>query len=507
MKNNIIKTLAVFALGGGLVSCTKQLDKTPHDSIELGQAFQSIKDAQSWDNGLYAKLRGDATNGIVGNVYGIFTYTADVQADQLNAGLDYGNRNGSPHRWDDFISSDYSISGIWSGYYNLIANANIAIAGYPAITGLTGTDADNMKAYQGDAYLIRAYCYQQLILRWAKAYEPGTAASDEGVPLVLTYNPNATPARATVQQVYDQILSDIAQAKTLLAGVNGSQGATRFTIDAALALEARVRLYMQDWAGAKTAADAVINKGTYPLISNKTDLISMWTNDLGNEVVFQSDASEPNELPNANNIYLGLIPSTGKYDPDFLPSKWVVDMYDNADIRKAAYFDQKTLTVSGNDYPGIYLVNKYPGNPDFFTGATTNYEQKPKIFRVAELYLISAEAAARSSDAAGALNSLNALRTKRGLTALSGLTGDALMQAVKDERFRELAFEGFRLDDLKRWHEGFTRKDPQNASIIVIGGQYQSLTIAPDADKFTWGIPLNDMTANPSLKGHQNAGW
>lgn len=499
MKNNIIKALAVFALGGGLVSCSKQLDKSPYDAINLGQAFQTIKDAQTWDNGLYAKLRG--------SVYGLFTYTTDVQADQLNAGLDYGNRNGSPHRWDDFISSDYSISGIWSGYYNTITNANIAIAGYPSITGLTGADADRMKAYEGDAYLIRAYCYHQLVIRWAKAYEPGTAANDEGVPLVLTYNPNATPARATVQQVYDQVLSDIAQAKTLLAGVSGTQGATNFTIDAVLALEARVRLFMQDWAGAKAAADAVINKGTYPLISNKADFISMWTNDLGNEVIFQSEVSAPDELANANSIYLGLIPSSGKYDPDFIPSKWVVDMYDNADIRKAAYFDQKTLTVSGNDYAGIYLVNKYPGNPKFFTGATTNYQQKPKVFRVAELYLISAEAGARSNNAAGALTALNALRTKRGLPALSGLTGDALMQAVKDERFRELAFEGFRLDDLKRWHEGFTRKDPQNLNIIVVGPQYQALSEPADAPKFTWGIPLNDMTANPSLKGHQNPGW
>ena len=503
MKKNNLKLIAAICFTGILASCSKEkLDRFPYDSIELSQSFKTVKDAKSWDNGLYAFLRG--------RVYGSYTVYTDVQADQLNASLEYGNRNGSPHRWgSSFLSDDQTIGPIWQNYYNAINNLNIAIAGYPGIVATTPQDISDMNKYKGDAFLLRAYYYDQLMLRWAKAYEPSSAATDLGVPLVLKYDPNALPPRATSKAVYDQILLDIAQAKTLLAAVPGVAGSTRFTKDAATALEARVRLHIQDWAGAKTAADAVIATSTYPLINTQAEFNSMWTNDLGKEVIFQVQETAPNELGNTNSIYLGFIPTSGYYTPDFIPSQWVVDMYDNADIRKATYFAQKTLSIQGGTYPGIYLVTKYPGNPSLFTGATTNYQQKAKVFRVAELYLISAEAAVRSGAAgeAASLTTLNLLRVARGVSALSGLTGTSLFQAVKDERFRELAFEGFRLDDLKRWHEGFQRRDPQNISILNTVGGTPTLTIAADDNKFVWGIPANDITINPSLKGQQNPGW
>lgn len=503
MKKNNIIYLGILFLTITLASCKKdKLDRYPFNSIELSQSFKTVQDAKSWDNGLYAFLRG--------RVYGAYTFYTDVQADQLNASLDYGNRNGSPHRWgSSFLSDDQTLGPIWQNYYNAINNVNIAIDGYSSIPTPMASDVSTLNKYKGDAYLLRAYYYDQLMLRWAKAYEPSTAATDLGVPLILKYNPNLQPARATSKAVYDQILLDISQAKTLLAATAGAQGSTRFTKDAAGALEARVRLHIQDWVGAKTAADLVIASNTYPLINNQTDFNSMWTNDLGKEVIFQCQETAPSELGNANNIYLGLIPQSGNYTPDFIPSQWVVDMYDNTDIRKGTYFGQKTLTIQGSNYPNIYLVTKYPGNPSLFTGATTNYQQKAKVFRVAELYLISAEAGVRSgsSGEAAALITLNLLRVNRGVLPLSGVSGANLFQAVKDERFRELAFEGFRLDDLKRWHQGFQRHDPQNLNILNTVGGTPTLAIPADDNKFVWGIPANDMTINQSLIGQQNPGW
>jgi hypothetical protein len=239
-----------------LASCTKQLEKNPYNVIALSESFKSVKDAKTWNNGVYSFLRG--------RVYGIYTFTTDVQGDQLNATLDFGNRNGAPHRWD-FTSDDYSIRDIWAGYYNAIANLNIQIEGFNEIAPAT-TEVAELNRYKGDAYLARAYYYHQLVQLFGKPYEPASAATDLGVPLVLHYDVEAKPSRATVKAVYDQILSDIAQAKTLLSSVAGAQGASRFNKDVVSALEARVRLNMQDWAGAKAAADAVIATGTYPLI-------------------------------------------------------------------------------------------------------------------------------------------------------------------------------------------------------------------------------------------------
>jgi len=502
MKHTIIKNIIGLSALLGLGACQKQLELYPYSTIELTQSFKTVKDATAWNNGLYSDLRG--------RVYGTYTIPQEVQADYLNAGLDFGNRNGNPHRWgQSFNADDGVLSGTWSGYYSAIKNVNLTIQNFPSIPATTTADAASMAKYTGDAYLARAYYYSELIIRFAKPYEPATAATDLGVPLVLTYDINAMPARSTVKQVYDQIISDINQAKTLLASTAGSQGATKFTKDVALALEARVRLYMQDWAGAMTASNALITSGTYPLINTQAEMTSMWTNDLAKEVIFHSFLSKPNELGNVNNIYLGFISGNSTWDPDFIPTSSFVNLYASTDIRKAAYFSAKSpVVIQGTSYGAtITLVNKFPGNPNLWTTAATNYQNTPKIFRVAEAYLIYAEAAAKLGGAneALAINVLNLLRTARGVPPVSGLTGAALMQAVRDERTRELAFEGFRLWDLKRRHLGFTRGTPQNLNAIQQGANYNTLTIAADDNKFTWGIPTNDVTVNKNIV--QNPGW
>jgi hypothetical protein len=97
------------------------------------------------------------------------------------------------------------------------------------------------------------------------------------------------------------------------------------------------------------------------------------------------------------------------------------------------------------------------------------------------------------------------LRVARGLTALTGVSGAALISAVRDERTRELAFEGFRLDDLKRWNLGFTRSGAQDVNTINVGSNYNTLSIQANDPKFVWGLPANDVTINKNLV--QNQGW
>jgi hypothetical protein len=268
-----------------------------------------------------------------------------------------------------------------------------------------------------------------------------------------------------------------------------------------------------NYTGAVTAANSLITSGTYPLITDATNFKNMWVNDgssaaTGQETIFQLAASQPSELGNANSIYLGFNPTSGKYTPDFVPEQWVIDQYEATDIRKAAYLEQKPVYVMGVDYPGEWCINKYPGNPALFTGATTNYQHKPKVFRIAEMYLISAEAAAQApATEADALATLNLLRTARGASTLVGLTGTALMDAVKAERERELLCEGTRIDDLKRWKMGFTRSASQNDALLVTGQDFTIKTVTASDPKFVWAIPANDMTTNPNLAGEQNPGW
>jgi hypothetical protein len=501
-----IMSLAVVIMTT-ILSC--DLNKYPYDSIEQSQAFQSVKDATTFDNGLYAYLRG--------RVYGIYTFSTDVQADFLNATLDYGNRNGFPHKWNGFLADDYTIRDTWSGYYGALTNVNNFINNvdrikipyyYTSASVNSKADSALVSKYKGEAYLMRAFFYHQLVLRWAKAYDPATAAADLGVPLVLTFDITLRPARATVAATYAQILADIAKAKTLLAPVPAAQSSAKLTLDCAIAMEARVALCMQNWTLALTASNTLISSGAYPLINNAVALKTMWVNDASTEVIFQPFSAQPNELPNTNNIYLGLVAGKTYYTPDFLPEQWVIDMYSDLDFRKAIYLEKKTVFIQGIQYPNIYCVNKYSGNPALFTAATTNYAHKPKVFRIAEMYLISAEAAAQTpAGEAAALATLNLLKVARGIPAVTGLSGAALMAEIQAERTRELFCEGFRIDDLKRWKQGFSRKPPQNVNTVNVtpGDDFSTKTVLAGDPKFVWGIPSNDLSTNPNLV--QNIGW
>lgn len=488
--NRLIVSASVALIISG---CSKKLELFPYDAIATERAFSSIDDASYWNNGFYSSLRG--------NVYGIFMYSTDVQADQLNASIDYGNRNGNPHGWNSFNDDDYTIRDTWIGYYSALKNVNLFIKNAPTVPTNNATEANNLKRYISEAHWFRAYYYSNLILRWAKPYDPATAASDLGVPLVLEYDLAGRPARATVKQVYDQILADITAAKDGLSGVVGAKGSNRLSIDAVLALEARVKLYMKDWAGAKAAADAVIAKNLYPLVTTAAAMKSLWVNDSNEETIFKLMANNSNQQPGqVNGIYLGYLPPSNKFKPDYIPTKSIVDLYADIDTRKAVYFRADSLEMSSGIVRNIYLVHKYEGNPALFTGANTNYAQAQKVMRSAELYLISAEAAYNSSG--DALTPLNAVRTARGLASIN-VTGTDLLQAIKEERTRELAFEGFRLDDIRRWNEGLTRGTPQNTAILSPG--FYTLTKPAGDPKFTWGLPANDMTINTNLV--QNPGW
>ena len=495
---NIFKYVMAVVISITAFSC--DLDKYPYNAIEQSQSFSTMNDAKSIRNGLYANLRG--------RLDGIYMFTTDLQADMLNATLDFGNRNGFPHRWDGFLDTDYTIRDVWSGYYSALVNVNNVIENLGNIPTTTDAEATTLNAYIGEAYLLRAFYYHQLVLRWAKAYDPATASTDLGVPLVLEFDVTLKPSRATVAEVYTQILADIAQAKTKLASVAGAPNASKLTADAVTALEARVHLHMRNWAAAATAAKSLISGGKYPLINTEANLKKMWVNDQSSEVIFQLALIAPTELANSNAIYLGLRPSDNKYTPDFVPQKWIIDLYADNDIRKNVYLEKKPVIVQGADYPDIWLINKSPGNPELFTAATTNYQHKPKVFRIAEMYLIAAEADAQTPAGEGtALATLNQLKTARGLTALTGVTGTNLMNEIKAERVRELLCEGFRLDDLKRWKMGFSRSTPQNMNLINTGVHYNEKTVSADDPKFVWGLPANDLTTNPNLAGQQNPGW
>ena len=184
-------------------------------------------------------------------------------------------------------------------------------------------------------------------------------------------------------------------------------------------------------------------------------------------------------------------------------------MYEDNDWRKSVYFTNEQI-LDVNDVPytaKAWAVNKFPGNKLFDQDSKLNYRHLPKPFRIAEQYLIAAEAAMELGQEVVALSYLNALRGSRGLVAVGTLTADALRDAIRTERTRELAFEGFRLFDLRRWGMSCRRHDPQDVDFLRIlpNESYTELDRPNDDPKFIWPIPHHDIICNPALK--QNPGW
>jgi len=497
MKKIIRVLLASVVFALATVSC--DVERLPYDVIESGEAFQSVSDAENMNNGLYAQLRN--------RMHGIQSYSTDIQADLLNATWDYGNRQGFPHRWTELLATDYTIRDVWQLYYSAINNVNNIIENQHLIEAENAQEQAQLDRYLGEAYFLRAYYFNRLAIRYGELYDPASAESDLGIALVLQFDIRLQPARASVAETYRQILDDLAEAKRLLANVSGAPSHHRISLDAALALETRVHLHMQNWSAVIPAAEQLINSGTYPLITTEEGLRDMWHHDTSSEVILQVYASHPNELGSSMVPFLGYRAAADDFNPDWIPNQWAVDLFEEGDIRKNVYFGQLPIHIDGIDYydDGLWLVNKYPGNPALYTG-NTNYQHKPKVFRMGEIYMNLAEAQYYVNEA-NALATLNALRVARGLDALSGLSGQGLLEAIQEERTRELMFEGWRLDDLHRWGLPVdrTNKPPQHTGPVIPGEDFVSLFREPYHHQMIYAIPSRDLTTNPNMV--QNPGW
>ena len=149
----------------------------------------------------------------VARFYGSLAYPAEVMCDGFNATNIYGNNYGAIHRIDDgFTASDQNTINTWAQHYGAMKNYNIFIEQIAKFKEKYKNDAEliaKAKLYDGYAHFYRANAYLELVRHFAKAYNPATATTDEAVPLVLTYDIEAKPARATVKAVYDQVKADL----------------------------------------------------------------------------------------------------------------------------------------------------------------------------------------------------------------------------------------------------------------------------------------------------------
>ncbi|MGG5506299.1 MULTISPECIES: RagB/SusD family nutrient uptake outer membrane protein [unclassified Myroides] len=418
-----MKKILLFAFSLSLLSCSSELDLHPRTGISPEAITPN--DLKALENGMYNNVQNDPRREswimfdiIGGNVQGSSTTSKDVINNTLNP------LNGL-------------VVNSWKGYYSALYQVNNVIA----IAEALPLD-ENTRRVRGTAHYFRAYIYYSLVTRWGD------------VPL-LTQNTLEKPARTPKAQVWEQIEKDLAEAKDFLAHAKNYYYVSN---DAVTALQARVMLSQNKMQEASEFAESLITNGKYALDSFE----KIFRKEANTEIIFAFENLTPESSNTISTLFYNYgHPNKGSYV--YAPSKEILALITPEDKRRA---------ISFGVFGGQDCINKYPSGQ---TGTDPVI-----ISRIAEMYLISAEA---SSLALGT-ERLNAVRTARGLPEVHPATQEEMTTWVLEERRKEFLAEGFSYYDYVR-----TNTAKQKLGLL----DYQHLLPIPGGE-----LQLNEkLTPNP----------
>ena len=505
MKGFIKYGVAAMVLLFGAVSC---LDKVPSSSIPEGDAMQSYNDAEQHVNGIYATLLSSALHS------GLLTLLPDIQADMVYAVEGNSNTYGNFWRWQ-IRSTDSEIEAVYGSLYAVIGNCNFYLDRIGDVMArITDDDQlDMLELFTGEVYTIRALCYAELLKCYCKAYDPATAQSTPGVVLRTKYFEAEPIVRASLYDSYQFVLDDLKRAEARLSDDDGDNPASSafMTLSAAQALHARVALYMQDWDEAiKYASKPIARTHCFELASvrdtSTPDGASwfdyMWAYDASYEIIWRLGFTATSYGGALGSVFLNFTRDYAYFYPDYVPGSAVLDSFESGDERDDSYFAGSSAGIvigydNGMNWP---LLVKYYGNRELISGYYIYHVSMPKPLRLAEQYLIRAEAYCRKKEWSKASADLTALRQARFSTGGAiTVNENNWLRTIADERLKELYMEGFRLHDLKRWgaeyaaiNGGYSiERKPQSYSMP----EGSSLKVTADDPLFVWPIPQHELEA------------
>ena len=458
MKN--LKMSLIYLI---LLSCLSACDSfvevdLPNSQLTGVAVFENRTTANAAMVDIYSKLRDSGL--ITGHASGTGT-TIGMYADEL---IYYGlGGDSSDHVFkNSLLATNPVVSEFWNKGYNQIYCANAIIVGVQNSKSLATADKDQ---FTGEGLFVRALVHFYLLNIYGD------------IPYVTTteYEHNRLVSRMPVNEVYEHIISDLNQAIILLPEDYITAERVRPNKSTAYALLARVFLYTGKWAEAANAASAVLNNPAY-----------IWENDLDKIFLKESTTTiwqfKP-KLDGTNTDEAGVFIFISGPPPSVGLSTNLIASFENGDQRKEHW----TTTVT-NGTKTWYHSNKYKQNIN--TGVSVEYSI---LFRLAEQYLIRAEARAKQGDLIGAKEDLNKIRNTAGLENTTALSADKIVNAIMSERRSEFFTEyGHRFFDLKR--------------TSTINTTLSASKPGWDAHDVLWPLPEAEILANPNLKP-QNPGY
>jgi len=510
---------SLFAAGLMLTSCN--MDKDEPGTTLASESVQSVEDVAQFRNNLYGQIRALTS--------GTYVVGTDMQTECF-VGLRGNGGRGSNWAQSNFTPSSSEITSPYAGCYGAIGTCNFLLQKAQELVAsgtVSESDMVTLHRYLGETYFMRAYFYWYLFDHYCQAYTEDKANKPAlGLQLVTDYNPQIPfseyPGRSTMAQAISRINDDLKEAYRLLSEYeqtdlsNVCPNASYLSSYVVMALQSRVALATRDWTTAIDKANTIINDGVYDL-TPANRYAALWTADEGTELMFVPfvDASESASVSSFFNPfnYINAYPSR----VNCVPTMNILNLYDDVkDVRFNTFFYilPEPMTVEAQK-TFAFIFYKYPGNPALNTSSSNSYKNKPKPFRLSEIYLILAEASYEKNDPATANTALKTLRSKRiSNYTHTDLAGDALRDAIREERTKELIGEGFHFSDLRRWNLGFQRDSHYGQ---LVGGTVDVATLFNNADlqtifrpgdyRYVWPIPRNQFETCPAMNGQQNPGY
>ncbi len=419
MKNKFLIILAMVVGAQFFQACEGNLNIDPPTALDASVGFKTRQDVNAALLGCYNSLQS-------GNYYGLrFWALADLYAGSLiHTGTfpsfaQFANRN--------LLANNAEITNMWNTIYVGVNRTNNVIASAPGVND----PAFNVNNALGEARLLRAFHYFNLLLAFGGSPSGYNQSDGVGVPLftspTLSADDAAPKPRATEAEVWTQILDDLNFA---VANLNENNGIGRANKQVANALKARMHLVRREWQQALDAANSVINSNRYTLLSG-ANYANIYLSKNSTETIWelQFDAN------NTNSIAFFYYPVALGGRNEITSSTPLRDLHEAGDVRRAvnvttspANKTQKYTRVAGED--------------------------NVQIIRLAEMYLIRAEALARlnrdAQDITDALTNLNVIRSRAGLPDFTSTDPAAIIDAILKERIIEFAHEGHRWFDVRR---------------------------------------------------------
>ncbi|GGE94782.1 RagB/SusD family nutrient uptake outer membrane protein [Flavobacterium limi] len=448
--------MACFAF----VSCDSFIEvPLPDSQLTEETVFGEYATANAALTDIYAKIRDrgilTGVNTGLSNQLGHYSDELTPYGTPSNASFNFYN--------NALLPTNAAVATYWNTTYNHIYAANSILE---AVEGNDNFTDENKRQLRGESLFIRALLHFYLVNLYGD------------VPYITTtdYRINSKATRMPLGEVYERILTDLENAIALLQPKYSAADRSIPNQYAAKALLARVYLYNQSYAEAANAASALINESGLFVLTPKLNEVFL----IGSKETIwqlQSPTAGQNTKEGALFIFTAGPPSLVALHPN------LVNSFATADGRRFNWIKMVTKGTSN-----WYHAYKYKER----TFTTTSVEYAV-VFRLAEQYLIRAEARARQGDLIGAKEDLNAVRKRAGLGDTDAVTPEELVTAVLQERRWELFTEhGHRFFDLKR--------------TSLLDATLTPLKPGWNTSDALFPIPLNELNANPFL-GIQNPGY